>query len=482
MRLNVSSLASPQFATSYSLGTIGLLDGTISYLYTSLPMRIPSQTLTIPLRTLVPGYRQLQLPLPPSTYPRWQSPSEQKDTLLNATLHLPSPSRMTGLYLRRVSPQTLVSLSVNSTRVSSIKPPPAALLAHVSHDTGKYSVEGLASTDNALVGVRGLWNFGSDLSAKRVKAAATAEASEALTEGLTDLPSSAAKPLSSRPSLLSAGGEFYYSPLSSAIGLSTGLRFATLSLPATLHSSSRPSKPLAGSASALSSQIPSQITGSSFPYTLTLTLTPLTGSLSSTYSVRASPNLSLSSRFGFNVYSWESEYVLGAEIWRKHQRAPAIPETQEQELDGLAWARAKMADWYEEGKRRISDTLEGSDDEPPEPSTNRLLDANSPPSSSTRTLPKLSSSTLNTAADSSKLEESVIKLRLDDGWNIRALWTGRIKELLVSAGFTVGPAAPATARWDFNSGGGNVSGSFGSGSTSGNPFRGTFGVEIFYSS
>ncbi|KAL8746451.1 MAG: hypothetical protein Q9190_001548 [Brigantiaea leucoxantha] len=68
--------------------------------------------------------------------------------------------------------------------------------------------------------------------------------------------------------------------------MSTGLRFATL-----------PSHP-------------------GFPYTMTLTLNPLMGNLSSTYSVRAGDLLSLSTRFDFNVYSYESDVVMGMELWR----------------------------------------------------------------------------------------------------------------------------------------------------------------------
>src|SRR5699024_4070810 len=73
--------------------------------------------------------------------------------------------------------------------------------------------------------------------------------------------------------------------------------------------------------------------------TLTLTLTPLTGSLSTTYSLRASPNLAFSSRFGFNVYSWESEMVAGCELWRQKSQSR---ESQGPAYENLDWARKKM--------------------------------------------------------------------------------------------------------------------------------------------
>ena len=60
---------------------------------------------------------------------------------------------------------------------------------------------------------------------------------------------------------------------------------------------------------------------------MTLTLNPLMGNLSSTYAVKAGPNLALCSRFDFNVYSYESDVVVGLELWRR-QLPPA----------GEAWA------------------------------------------------------------------------------------------------------------------------------------------------
>ena len=61
LRFHVSSLSSPNFATSYTLGSIGLVDGSLSYLYSSLPLRtLASNSSAIDLHRLVPGYRKLQ--------------------------------------------------------------------------------------------------------------------------------------------------------------------------------------------------------------------------------------------------------------------------------------------------------------------------------------------------------------------------------------------------------------------------------------
>jgi mitochondrial distribution and morphology protein 10 len=443
LSLRVSSLSTPQFATSYTLSTLGQIDGSISYLYSSVPLgHVPSRTVSIPLRTLVRGYRDVKLPsIQLNSY---DDPEARKPILLHGTLALPPPSNLTALYARRINSKTLLSLSLNSLSTSTPPtgsgPPPASVLGHIQHDAGQYSIEGLASSDNALLGVRGLWNFGLRPSKQSVGASAIDSGYKAI-EGVGEITSPAEslpnERVMAKPSLLSAGAEAYYSPLSSVIGLSTGLRFTTLaphnSTPAVASTPS--SKPLAGTSAALSSALvaPANVAHSSFPYTLTLTLTPLTGSLASTYSVRPTEDLALSSRFGFNVYSWESEYVLGAEIWRRRRKRLPKAGT---DPDPLAWARDKAAEWLTDAQRALE--REKVDRE----------------------------------------EENVIKLRIDDGWNIRALWTGRVKQLLVSAGVSVAPASSTSYRYQVSGvGGGTVTGG-----GMEKRWKGSVGIEVAYSS
>lgn len=412
LSLNISSLSTSHFATSYTLSTLGQIDGSVSYLYTSHPLgHVPAQSPSIPLRNLVRGYRDLRLPSLAVQH-GLETPGVRgrKPTLLHATLALPPPSTLTALYARRINPETLLSLSLYSksitTPTANSSTPPASVLAHVQRDTGQYSLEVLASTDSALLGARGLWNFGlSPPSSPHV--ATSVEPSLETVEGSPDLilPAQASIPspqydlvayrnrLASKPSLLSAGAEFYYSPFSHVIGMSTGLRFTTLAphiTPAPAHSLTS-GKPLAGTSASLLT--PANIAHSSFPYTMTLTLNPLVGSIASTYSVKPTPNLALSSRCDFNFYSWESRYVVGAEIWRGKGSPSGTGD------DPIAWAREKLVDWFTHDERALKDERRERE------------------------------------------EENVLKVHVDDSWNVKALWTGRVKALLVSAGVGVSPVA-----------------------------------------
>lgn len=409
LRVHLSSLSTPQFATSYTLGTVGLIDGSISYLFTTLPLTdTPSRSALIPLRSLIPGYQQASPPAVPECITSFTGAATdqegnydwtRKPTLLHATLHLPPPTTLNALFLRRMSPTTQASLALCSSRAASASAPKASLLAHLSHDTGKYSTEYLFSTDNVLFGFRGLWNFGPD----------PREATSEQDSGHSHITPPS---IQQSVSLLSAGGEAYYSPVSSVVGMSTGIRFTTLPAATEIPPLTTPSQPTSTTSPASPPATQSPI--SSFPYTLTLTLTPLTGSLSTTYSLLASPNVALSSRFGFNVYSWESEMVAGCELWRRER-----PST-DSHADNLVWAKRKM-----EGLPPLSAIPLNTD--PTQQQQQQLESWHEPPAATAA------------GADESVNTDSVIKIRVDQSWNVRVLWEGRVKELLVSAGVGLGP-------------------------------------------
>ncbi|KAA8897765.1 mitochondrial distribution and morphology protein 10 [Sphaerosporella brunnea] len=245
LRMHLSSLSTPHFATSYTLGSLNVIDGSLSYLYSSVPLAL-SPSSTLDLRLLSPGYRQLLPPSPPTA-----AETLHAATLLYGRMFLPRGT-LEALYLRRLSP----AHQLRATAVSDAKlRHGGTILFTLQHDTAKYSSEYLYSSDVSLLGWRGLYNF------------AAPSTGEALGR-------------------LSAGAELYYGVLNKSAGMSTGLRYATL-----------PSHP-------------------GIPLTMTLTLNPLMGHLSATYAVKAGKSLSLASRFEFNMYSYESDIVMGCEMWR----------------------------------------------------------------------------------------------------------------------------------------------------------------------
>lgn len=347
LQLNVSSLSSPNFATSYKLGSTGLINGYLSYLYTSLPLStLVAKSSLIPLPALVPGYRQLhylRLPDQPWWWEIWHQGKrvDKRDALLYGRLYLPNPT-LEALYLRRLSPRSQLRVScVSDHRL----PNGGSILALLQHDTARHSTEYIYSTDSALLGFRGLYNFGPEPSL--LAPPPTVGISSSLAPSQTQSPPPQTPPPSPPHGRFSAGFELYYSPLNKSSGTSAGLRFATL-----------PAHP-------------------GFPYTMTLTLNPLVGGLSTTYSVRASSRLALSSRFDFNVYSYESGLRVGAELWRLKRLGREI---------GGAGAQKKRRN----APAEVEDDIAG-----------------------------------------------VLKARLDQTGEIALLWEGRFKELVYGCGATV---------------------------------------------
>ncbi|KAF2438541.1 hypothetical protein P171DRAFT_458661 [Karstenula rhodostoma CBS 690.94] len=328
LRLQISSLAAPNFATSYTLGNVGVVDGSVSYLYSSLPLERKLKSSELDLHNVIRGYRQLRALRRPDEVWWWEiwhngKRIDRRDTLLYGRIFLPQ-SRLEALYLRRLTPTR--QLRVNAVSDSNLNNG-GTILTLLQNDYGKYSTEYMYSTDSALIGLRGLYNFGPD---PRVAPTAPTTAQQV------------AEPMYGR---FSAGAELYYGLLNKSGGISTGLRFATL---------------------------PNH---HGFPYTMTLTLNPLMGNLSSTYAVRAGTNLTLCSRFDFNFYSYESDLQLGCELWRRRSNTD------------VEWARKKLRpDWKKP-------TVAPDDD-----------------------------------------VSGILKARVDQHWRIGVLWEGRIKELLFTLG------------------------------------------------
>jgi len=352
----ISSLSTPHFSTSYTVGLSGPVSGSLSYLYSSVPLTIPSASVSTPLSSFIRGYRHL-LPPPSPENPRyWETwlrgkRVDERANLLYGRIFLPT-GRLEALYLRRSSPSTLVQIRAVS---DSTLPNGGSLLSSIHNDYGNYSLETLFSTDSALLGLRGLYHFGHSL--------------------ITD--HEVPEPVS----LFSLGAELYYALLNKSGGISTGLRFTTL--PA-YHS---------------------------FPYTMTLTLNPLMGSLSSTYAVKAGRYLSLCSRFDFNFYSYESGVMLGLELWRLRRKSSLT----------------------------ISKNVENAVDKPDVPLGAISLDDLTMNSNvGIRTIPNSLLKSLEHGFISQSPDDQdvagVLKARIDQDGRLGLVWEGRFKELLVTVG------------------------------------------------
>lgn len=279
----------PKFGTSYS---IGIKDGWVSYLYSTLPTDATTSSDRIPLPDLLRSYRSL------STNAARHAVGHG---LVYGRLYLPQ-SRLEALLATRVTPE--INLTIRAVSQETLRHGGTALaLASWDDPAGRFGLETLASSDGGVLGLRGLWNAtnppahssGTDL----FTGTAASQPSTAIP--FTAAPTSSSDPTAAATTnptgnnhnadkeringRFSVGGEIYYGLLNKSGGLSLGGRFQTLP------------------------------THAGTPLTAALTFN-LLGHFSATYAVMAGRGCTLASQFGFNLYSYESEWAVGVELWR----------------------------------------------------------------------------------------------------------------------------------------------------------------------
>ncbi|KAI0417014.1 hypothetical protein F5X98DRAFT_165527 [Xylaria grammica] len=390
LRLTLSSLATPHFATAYQLGTVGIVDGSISYLYSTVPLNYHAvaQSEKIPLPELLQSYSPLA-----ELGRRNRIKGARQDVLAYGRLYLPK-SMLEALMVKRISPTLQMQVSAVSDQTLRNG---GTVLGMLQYDEGRYGVEGLASSDGGLMGIRGLYNFGGD-----VAASASASASP---HGIQENGNGTHAPEKERIyGRFSTGGELYYGTLNKSGGMSLGIRFATL---------------------------PSH---KGTPLTATMTVNPLMGTLSWTYAVMAGRNCSLGTKMDFNVYSYESAWSVGVELWRK-KGAWTVDTEIDDDVNAESIAQpnplpqrsfqAKM-EWRMDDPLPLPDT--------PDLSCTLLPQVASEPITPQRTFRAKLDWRENHEDEGEDLYSGVLKARLDHHWRIGLLWEGRIKSLLFSLG------------------------------------------------
>ncbi|KAJ7047569.1 mitochondrial distribution and morphology protein 10 [Mycena alexandri] len=346
LHLSVSKSPNALFKTTYSMNAMPSLNGSVGYIFTPCDLDVKASG-NVRFKDMVERFRVYDQPRrPEGKEEEWLAGErvDKRDYLLYGRFYLPT-GRLDALYSTRLTP-TLQGL------VAAISHPPSNLptdmgsrggnvsnlIVNLQHDVGKWCTEYTYSADDGMWGVRVLHNFGKlgvpvepsdDLDKSNSGAGVKRVDEEDAVEG----------GLKGR---VSAGAEFYFSAKERSAGVSTGFRFTTLpdATPPSFQLPASSSSPLAQ----VSKGPPSQP-----PTTITALFNPMLGHMSGAYSARVSRDLSLSSRFDFNVYSYESEWTMGAEWWMRSPLSedtddadPILPPLSETkgEVRGVVKARA----------------------------------------------------------------------------------------------------------------------------------------------
>ncbi|KAI9483191.1 MAG: mitochondrial distribution and morphology protein 10 [Benjaminiella poitrasii] len=246
LSLVISKLPTPQFKPSYTLNALPTLNGSLGYLYTSRPLDIETSA-TVDFQDLIDRFR-IVVKEPTKTHAT-EDYRVNPDYLLYGRMFFPG-ARLEAMYVRRISEHLQCSITaVNSPRTYAS--PQVAM--QLQYDVDKWCSECSFTSDDGLLGLRALYNFGQPVSSGQ----------------------------------WSIGTEMYYGILDKSGGLSTGIRYRTLP------------------------------TSNTAPVSFTYTLNPIVGHMSTSYTAKVSEQLVMGSRFDFSIYSYESDLVLGFEYRTK---------------------------------------------------------------------------------------------------------------------------------------------------------------------
>ncbi|KAF8897336.1 mitochondrial distribution and morphology protein 10 [Infundibulicybe gibba] len=334
LHLSISKSPNDLFKTTYSMTAMPSLNGSVGYIFTSCDLNVKDSG-NVRFKDMIEHFKVYDQPhRPEARIEEWLAGErvDSRDYLLYGRYYLPT-GRLDALYSRRISP-TLQAL------VAAISDPHATITAggrgrgdvsnimlNLQHDVGKWCSEYTWSAEDGMWGVKFLHNFGrlgvpmdnSEDSERKIRNAGLKRVDEedAVEGGLKGR--------------VSVGAEFYFSAKERSAGVSTGIRFTTLpdATPPSFQIPPSSSTPLGlVSKGPLSPPQP--------PTTITALFNPMLGHISGAYSARVSRDLSLCSRFDFNVYSYESEWTMGAEWWLRRS-IPPPPPTESDDAHVGAW-------------------------------------------------------------------------------------------------------------------------------------------------
>lgn len=385
-------------------------------------------------------------------------------------MYLPA-SQLEALLVRRLAPRLQAQVAAVSSKELRNG---GTVLGLLQWDSGRLGIEGLASTDGGLLGLRGLYSFGGDadqlgsLGSRTSQRRTAAKKGSPLADGgyteqerqegqaqqglpLTPTSTTALGGGTGERERIygrfSTGAELYYGVFNRTGGMSLGARFATLPD----HRGT--------------------------PLTATLTLNPLIGTIAAGYAVCAGRRCSLATRLAFNVFSYESEWSAGVELWRKRLVRPVEEEDDQLEQGNLyggplipALGRGasvldlrdavssaqSMPNGASKSKRersfrakmewRLDHDNDGgqpvSTEAPAAAPVSSTLLATTPPATEEQAslVATLADTTLNSQPpkmptdDDDEEYTGVLKARLDQNLKIGLLWEGRVKSLIFSLG------------------------------------------------
>lgn len=378
IKLDISSQATNHLASSMTLLNYNSINGSLAYLYSSVPLRNTMGTKDVSLQDAIAGFRIIE-PYFPQPKPDTHVPTERA-SLMYGRMYFPG-SALEAMVIKKVSDHTqLLIKCINNPHVDKS----GTMIVYLQKNAPKLAQEYIYSTNEALLGFRCLYNLGNG---------------------------KAAAPLIPKfdNSVVSVGAELWYAANSMSPGLSTALRYSTRS------------------------------TSTGKPLTMTLACNPILGHISSTYNVKTSVSSTVCSKYDFNWFSYASNLSIGFELCNFSKPTNTIPShvhhpihhdtlapSSDPEILGTYTTRSSVS-FPETPRKRIANPIQNLDIYHINPNPSRKFTRQE---AQDHTVMTAFQNLVNESNFSSVVKASAsLKDRM-----VKLLWVGRYKDFLVSTG------------------------------------------------
>lgn len=369
IKLDVSNKATEHLASSFTLSNYHSLNGLLAYLYSSTALRNTMGTKDISLQDAIAGFRIIE---PSFAAARALVPASYRDLLLYGRMYFPGLA-LEAMLIKRITRDTQILVKcINNPHLSKN----GTMIFYLQKNTPTFLRELIYSTNEALVGFRCLYNFGSKVKKN--------------TQLIPNFDNS----------VVSIGTELWYAAMTMSPGLSTALRYST------------------------------RLTSTGKPLTMTLACNPILGHISSTYNVKTSVSSTFCSKYDFNFFSYASNLSLGFELYNYFkQRKQPLFTGKESQLTLLA-TDSTTAPFVHGSTNHIQnyDNVHLSE---PEFGSHAQEVAGDTSNETVMTAFQ------NLVNDSDFLSVIKASTSLNDR-EVRVLWEGRCKDFLLSTGVKVG--------------------------------------------
>lgn len=368
LKLQVSNKSTPYSYNTMELGNNRFINGSLTYLYTNsedVGTSIKGSP-SVPLQEMIQSFRYIEPYYHRYNAGKSKSVPRSPISLVYGRMYYPS-SILEAMYIRRFPNSFQFILKCLSSKAG-----PSVLTFYAQKNTGANCQELIFSTNEALMGYRFVHNFISTGSKSNLSLY--------------------------NNSSLSIGSEIWCALLNPSPGCSTTLRYCT------------------------------HATNTGKPLIFTLSLNPLFGHVSSTYSIKTNENLTFCTKYDFNLYSIQSNLSLGVELWKSSKTSHEASLTTQQMTDDWGHMSRNNTPMYHHLLTKSENSSQSSQ--------KLLKDLNLTFQSSLQKINKernIIENFNNSYKQADFTQVFKISTSLRD-MNMRILWEGRIKGFLISAG------------------------------------------------